>query len=100
MWIYSKEQNVWVNLDTAMRISKDGNGGYIITSTDGRNTKISQVEYDLILPFLDPEWYEKYPNNKGHNPNKGDEFDMQEAIKSIMKATGAKMKEEKKEEEN
>lgn len=94
MWIFSNKQNVWVNLNMAQRISKDGSGGYIITSVDGTNTVIDQDTYDKCMPWVDPDWYEKHPNGRK------DSLDLEKAIKAIMKATNAKIEEKKEGEED
>lgn len=94
MWIFSNKQNVWVNLNMAQRISKDGSGGYIITSVDGINTVIDQDTYDKCMPWVDPDLYEKHPNGRK------DSLDLDKAIKAIMKATNAKIEEKKEGEED
>ncbi len=94
MWIFSKKQNVWVNLNMAQRISKDGSGGYIITSVDGTNTVIDQDTYDKCMLWIDQDWYSKHPNGRK------DSLDLEKAIKAIMKATNAKIEEKKEGEED
>lgn len=93
MWIFSKRQNVWVNLNMAQRISKDGSGGYIITCVDGTNTIIDQDTYDECMRWVDPNWYDKHPDGRK------DSLDIQEALKAIIKATNAKIEEKKEKEE-
>lgn len=88
MWIFSKKQNVWVNLETAIRISKDGNGGYLVTSIDGKNTSIDSTTYENAQKWIDPDWH------KTHNEDGTHSFKFEEAIKAIMKATGAKVEKE------
>lgn len=87
MWIYSKKKSVWVNLSMAQRISKDGNGGYLITCLDGVSTVIDQEEYNQSMHWVDPNWYDKHPN--------GSSLNIEEAIKAIMKATNAKIEDKK-----
>lgn len=53
---------------------------------------IDQSWYDKAMRWVDPEWWEKHPNGGK------DSLNFEEALKAIMKATGAKMN--KKEEEN
>lgn len=78
----------------AQRISKDGSGGYIITSADGTNTVIDQETYDGCMQWVDPSWYEKHPDGKK------DSLDLQKALLAIMKATNAKIEEKKEKEED
>ena len=85
MWVYSEKQKTWVNLEQVQRIASDGQGGYLLISQDGKKTSIDQSWYD-------PDWWEKHPNGGK------DSLNFEEALKAIMKATGAKMN--KKEEEN
>ena len=53
---------------------------------------IDQSWYDKAMRWVDPDWREKHPNGGK------DSLNFEEALKAIMKATGAKMN--KKEEEN
>lgn len=92
MWVYSNKQNVWVNLDKAVRISKDGNGGYLVTSIDGKSISIDNDTYEKALKWIDPDWWEKHPNGN-------EKFDIPKVLKAIAKATGAKFNDKKKEEE-
>lgn len=89
MWAFSTKQNSWVNIDTAQRISKDGKGGYLVTSIDGKTTPIDQEWYDKMMKWIDPDWWEKHPGG-----NK-DSLNLEDAIKAIMKATGAKLENDK-----
>lgn len=92
MWVYSNKQNAWVNLDKAVRISKDGNGGYLVTSIDGKSISIDKETYEKALKYIDPDWWEKHRN-------RNEQFDIPKVLKAIAKATGAKFNEKKEEEE-
>ena len=92
MWVYSEKQKTWINLEQVQRIASDGQGGYLLISQDGKKTSIDQSWYDKAMRWVDPDWWEKHPNGRK------DSLNFEEALKAIMKATGAKMN--KKEEEN
>lgn len=94
MWIFSKKQSTWVNLDMAMRIGKNGNGEYIVICYDGSKVTIDKEGYETAMRWVDPDWYEKHPDGRK------DSIDINEAIKAIMKATGAKFEKEEKKEED
>lgn len=87
MWIYSKEQGTWVNLNNALRIGKSGNNDYIVVCSDGYKVTIDQKTYDYAMQFVDPQWYEK---QKPKDP-----FDFEKTLLAIAKATGAKVEKEK-----
>lgn len=93
MWIYSKKQSAWVNLDNAQRISKDGKGGYIITCNDGKSLPIDSETYDGMLRYIDVNWWEKHPDGKK------DSFNTNDALKAIMKELGVKITKKKDEED-
>lgn len=92
MWILGK-QNIWVNIENALRISKSGDGDYIVVCSDGKNVKIDQTAYDRAMRWVDPDWYEKHPDGNKNS------LDLSKALKAIMKATGAKLEDKKEEEE-
>lgn len=94
MWIFSKKQSTWVNLDMAMRIGKNGNGEYIVICYDGSKVTIDKEGYESAMRWVDPDWYEKHPDGRK------DSIDINEAIKAIMKATGAKFEKKEKKEED
>ena len=94
MWIFSKKQSTWVNLDMAMRIGKNGNGEYIVICYDGSKVTIDKEGYESAMRWVDPDWYEKHPDGRK------DSIDINEAIKAIMKATGAKFEKTEKKEED
>lgn len=82
MWIKNSKNGEWINLMHVMRISKDGQGGYIVAMADGIKTTISQDDYDLVLKEINPE--EKI-------------FDLEkelEEIKNLLKKTSKKEGEE------
>ena len=85
MWVYSEKQKTWVNLEQVQRIASDGQGGYLLISQDGKKTPIDKTWYDKAMRWVDPDWWEKHPN--GGN----DSLNFEDALKAIMKATGAKM---------
>lgn len=91
MWIFSSKQSTWINLESVLRIGKDGNGEYIAVCSDNKKVTIDKETYEQALRWIDPEWYSKHP--KGDK----DSINIEEALKSIMKAVNAKP--EKKEEE-
>ena len=92
MWVYSEKQKTWVNLEQVQRIASDGQGGYLLISQDGKKTSIDQTWYDKAMRWVDPDWWEKHPNGGK------DSLNFEDALKAIMKATGAKM--DKKDKEN
>lgn len=94
MWIFSKKQSTWVNLGMAMRIGKNGNGEYIVICYDGSKVTIDKEGYESAMRWVDPDWYEKHPDGRK------DSIDINEAIKAIMKATGAKFEKKEKKEED
>lgn len=94
MWIFSKKQSTWVNLGMAMRIGKNGNGEYIVICYDGSKVTIDKEGYESAMRWVDPDWYEKHPDEKKNS------IDINEAIKAIMKATGAKLEKKEKKEED
>lgn len=94
MWIFSKKQSTWVNLGMAMRIGKNGNGEYIVICFDGSKVTIDKEGYESAMRWVDPDWYEKHPDGRK------DSIDINEAIKAIMKATGAKLEKKEKKEED
>lgn len=85
MWVYSEKQKTWVNLEQVQRIASDGQGGYLLISQDGKKTSIDQTWYDKAMRWVDPDWWEKHPNGGK------DSLNFEDALKAIMKATGAKM---------
>lgn len=92
MWVYSEKQKTWVNLEQVQRIASDGQGGYLLISQDGKKTPIDQTWYDKSMRWVDPDWWEKHPNGGK------DSLNFEDALKAIMKATGAKM--DKKDKDN
>ena len=92
MWVYSEKQKTWVNLEQVQRIASDGQGGYLLISQDGKKTSIDQTWYDKAMRWVDPDWWEKHPNGGK------DSLNFEDALKAIMKATGAKM--DKKDKDN
>lgn len=82
MWILGNK-DTWVNLNTALRVGKDGTGQYIVVCSDGIKVTIDKDAYDKAMKWIDPDWYEKHP--------KGNSIDFDAALKAIMKATGAKL---------
>lgn len=85
MWVYSEKQKTWVNLEQVQRIASDGQGGYLLISQDGKKTSVDQTWYDKAMRWVDPDWWEKHPNGGK------DSLNFEDALKAIMKATGAKM---------
>ena len=55
-------------------------------------TSIDQTWYDKAMRWVDPDWWEKHPNGGK------DSLNFEDALKAIMKATGAKM--DKKDKDN
>lgn len=92
MWVYSEKQKTWVNLEQVQRIASDGQGGYLLISQDGKKTSVDQTWYDKAMRWVDPDWWEKHPNGGK------DSLNFEDALKAIMKATGAKM--DKKDKDN
>lgn len=92
MWVYSEKQKTWVNLEQVQRIASDGQGGYLLISQDGKKTSVDQTWYDKAMRLVDPDWWEKHPNGGK------DSLNFEDALKAIMKATGAKM--DKKDKDN
>ena len=78
----------------AMRIGKNGNGEYIVICYDGSMVTIDKEGYESAMRWVDPDWYEKHPDGRK------DSIDINEAIKAIMKATGAKFEKKEKKEED
>lgn len=78
----------------AMRIGKNGNGEYIVICFDGSKVTIDKEGYESAMRWVDPDWYEKHPDGRK------DSIDINEAIKAIMKATGAKLEKKEKKEED
>lgn len=78
----------------AMRIGKNGNGEYIVICYDGSKVTIDKEGYESAMRWVDPDWYEKHPDGRK------DSIDINEAIKAIMKATGAKFEKKEKKEED
>ena len=74
------ERNVygWFNYENAF-------GEYLLISQDGKKTSIDQTWYDKAMRWVDPDWWEKHPNGGK------DSLNFEDALKAIMKATGAKM---------
>lgn len=87
MWIYSEKQKTWVNINQALRIASDGQGGYLVVNMDGQKTAIDQAAYDKAMEWVDPDWYKKHPDGSPNSLN------IEAALKAIIKATGAKLDE-------
>lgn len=87
MWIFSKKQKAWVNLNNALRISKKDQEEYVVACSDGVKLTIDKETYDYAMKFVDPEYYDKQEKAG---------CDAERMLKAIMKATGAKVEEETK----
>lgn len=89
MWLQNKKTNTWINIDEALRIFRDGQNGWTVVSRDGVKTQITDDEYNQSLRTLNPEeWWKMHPDG---NPKKK-AFDVEGAIKSIMKSLKVKEK--------
>lgn len=81
MWINNKNNGEWINLEHVMRLSKDGQGGYIAAMADGRKCQVTQEEFEDALQFLN--------RPKDEKPK----FDLQKEIEAIKEALKMKPKE-------
>lgn len=85
MWIKNSKNGEWINLMHVMRISNDGQGGYIVAMSDGIKSNITKEDYEAVQKFiggdiphqgkldLEKEIMEIKEMLKGKNKKEGDE---------------------------
>lgn len=88
MFVFSKKQKMWINLNLVLRIGQDGTGNYLVVFQDGSKATLNKEEYEEAMRYVDPRYWETHTNEG---------FNIEKTLKAIMKAIGAK--EEKKEED-
>lgn len=86
MWIQSKKNNEWINLEHVVRISMDGQGGYIAVMTDGGKCSLSSEDFEEGKKLMEQQKLDKH-----HKETK--DFDIRKEIDEIKKALGVKTKE-------
>ena len=80
MWIFSSSEQTWVNIDLSLRLFKDGQNGWAFKQPDGVAVHITDEEYEKVMRFVDPDYWNKHPDAERHP-----DFDIKKAIDGINK---------------